>query len=67
MQFPKKSYSRIKQAPHYKVELKVNNDEGKGSGALQHKVWKTGRLQPRRNDDSEAYEHQQTKFWDPGR
>jgi len=44
----------------------VKNVEGKDCGALQHKVWKLGRLQPNRDEDSEAYGQQQTKVWDPG-
>ena len=67
MKIPKKSYSRVKQADHCKVEWRVKNDEGKDSGILQHKVWKLGRLQPKKNEYSEAYGQQQTKVWDPGR
>ena len=67
MEIPKKSYSRVKQEDHCKVEWRVKNDEGKDSGVLQHKVWNHGRLHPKKNEDSEAYGQQQTKFWDPGR
>ena len=33
-----------------------------GMWQLQHKVWKPGGLQPKNNEDSEAYGQQQTKF-----
>ena len=45
----------------------MKNDEGKDSGVLQHKVWNPGRLQPKNNEDGEAYRQQQKKVWDPGR
>ena len=66
MKIPKKSYSRVEWADHCKVEWRVKIDEGKYSGVLQHKVWNPGRLQPKKNEDSEAYGQQQTKVWDPG-
>jgi len=66
MRVPKKNYSRAKQVIHCKVEWWVKNVEVKDNGALQHKVWKPGRLQQKRDEDSEAYGQQQTKFWDPG-
>ena len=67
MKIPKKIYSRVKQAYHCKVEWRVKNDEGKDSGILQHKVWKLGRLQPKKNEDSEAYGQKQKNVWDIGR
>ena len=67
MQIPKKSYNRVKQEYHCKVEWRVKNDEGKDSGVQQHKVWKPGRLQLARNNDSKAFQRLQTKVWDPGR
>ena len=67
IQFSKRSYNKLKQSVHCEVGLKVKNSDGRDTGALQHKVWKPGRLQLAKNDDNEAYEQQQTKFWDPGR
>ena len=67
MQFPKRSYNRVKQATHCEVVLKVKNYEGRNGGALQYKVWKPGRLQLARNDDSKAYGQLQEKVWNPGR
>ena len=55
MSFSKISYSRMKQTIHSKIGLKVKNTKGKTCGALQYKVWKTGRLQPIGHDDSRAY------------
>ena len=55
MQIPKKSYNRMKKEFHRGIIWKVKNDEGKDSGVLQHKVWKPGRLQPKKNEDSGAY------------
>lgn len=65
MRVPKKTYNRYKQVIHCKVGWRVNNVEGKDSRALHHKVWKPGRLQPKRDEDNEAYGQQQTKVWDP--
>ena len=45
----------------------MKNSEGRDSGALQHKVWKPGRLQPTRYDNSKAFGQLQTKVWDLGR
>ena len=61
MKIPKKSYSRVKHIDHYKVEWNVENEEGKDSGVLQHKVWKPRRLQSNKNEDGEAYGQQQTR------
>ena len=55
MKIPKKSYGRVKQADHYKVEWRVRNEEGKDNGVLQHQVWKPGRVQLKKNEDGEAY------------
>ena len=67
MKIPKKSYSRVKQANHCKVEWRMKNEEGKDNGVLHHKVWNPGRVQPKKNEDGEAYGQQQTRVWDPGR
>ena len=67
MQIPKHSYNIMKKEVQCGIIWKVNNDEGKYNGVLQHKVWNHGRLQPKKNEDGEAYGQQQTKFWDPGR
>ena len=67
MKIPKKSYNRVKQADHCRVEWRVRNEEGKDTGVLQHKVWKPERLHPKKNEDGEAYGQQQTRVWDPGR
>ena len=51
IQFSKISYNRVKQTPHWEIGLKVKNYEGRSSGPLQYKVWKSGMLQPTRNDE----------------
>lgn len=65
-QVPRKRYNRAKLGIHCKVGWRVNNVEGKESGAQQHKVWKPRRLQPKRDEANEAYGQQETKFLDPG-
>jgi hypothetical protein len=67
MQIPKESYSRVKKVIHCEDDWKVKNNEGKDSGALQHKVWKPGRLQLKNDEDNAAYGQQQTRVWDPGK
>ena len=65
MQVSKKSYSRVKQTVSCVI---VENYEGKASGALQHKTWKPGRLNPTmRYDVSKAYGQLQNKVWDTGK
>ena len=66
MQIPKHSYNIMKEEVQCGIIWKVNNDEGKYNGVLQHKVWNHGRLQPKKNKDSGASGQQQTKVWDPG-
>ena len=61
MIIPKGSYSMVNQADQCKVEWRVNNDEGKYSEVLQHKVWNPEMLQPKKNEDSEVYGQQLTK------
>ena len=40
----------------------------KASGALQHKIWKPGRLKSTvKYEHSTAYGQMQNKVWDPGR
>ena len=67
MQIPKKRYNKVKHAYQCKVKWRVKNDEGKDSGVLQHKVLKPRRLQPKKNEECEAYEQKKTKVWDLGR
>ena len=55
MKITKKIYITVKQVDHYNVEWRVKNDEGKENGVLHHKVWNPGRLQPKKNEYSEAY------------
>ena len=66
MQIPEKNYNRVKQVIHCRVDWRMKNNEGKDSGALQHKVWKPGRLQLKDDKDNAAYGQQKTKIWDPG-
>ena len=56
LQIPKENYSRAKGEVHCEDDWKVKNSEGNGSGALQYKVWKPGRLHPTRNDYRKAFE-----------
>lgn len=66
MQIPKKSYNRVKQV-HCGNVWRMKNDEGKNNGALQHKIWKLGRLQPEDNEDNAAYGQQQIRVWHQGK
>ena len=67
MQIPKESYSKMKKVIHCEIAWRMKNSEGRDSGALQHKVWKPGRLQLKNDKDNEAYGQQQTKVWDLGK
>ena len=55
MVYSKRRDKSMKQTIHSKIGLKVKNTEGKTHGELQYKVWKPGRLQQIRHDDSRSY------------
>jgi hypothetical protein len=58
----------MKKVIHCEDDWKVKNEEGKDNGALQHKVWKPGRLQIKNDEYNASYEQQQqNKVWDPGK
>ena len=67
MQIPKESYNQMKQVVYYEDDWEVKNNEGKVNGALQHIVWKPGRLQLKNDGVDAAYGQHQTKVWDPGK
>ena len=45
----------------------MKTSEDRGSGALQYKVWKFGRLQLKNGENNAAYGQQQNEVWNPGR
>ena len=57
----------MRETVHYGDGWKVKNSEGKDNGVLQHKVWKPGRLQPKKTEDSGASGKKQTKVWNLGK